>query len=49
MSTLMPRLLGDLTGWFDTDFPARTGHMIRVEDALTDAGIPLSREGRSSC
>jgi HSP20 family molecular chaperone IbpA len=36
MSALMPRLLGDLTGWFDTDFPVRTGHMIRVEDTLTD-------------
>lgn len=32
----LPRLLGDLTGWFDTDFPVRTGHMIRVEDHLTD-------------
>ncbi len=38
MAALMPlpRLLGDLTGWFDTDFPVRTGHMIRVEDTLTD-------------
>jgi len=38
MATLMPlpRLLGDLTGWFDTDFPVRAGHMIRVEDTLTD-------------
>src|SRR5262245_7576919 len=36
MNALMPRLLGDLTGWLDTDFPVRTGHMIRVEEALTD-------------
>jgi HSP20 family protein len=36
MNALMPRLLGDLTGWLDTDFPVRTGHMIRVEDVLTD-------------
>src|SRR5438270_8671255 len=36
MNALMPRLLGDLTGWFDTDLPIRSGHLIRVEDTLTD-------------
>jgi len=44
MNTLMPRLLGDLTGWFDTDFPVRTGHMIRVEDSLTDTHYTLRAE-----
>jgi len=36
MNVLMPRLLSDLTGWFDTDFPVRAGHVIRVEDSLSD-------------
>ena len=31
-----PSLLGDLSGWFDTDLPIRSGHLIRVEDTLTD-------------
>jgi HSP20 family protein len=44
MNALMPRLLGDLTGWFDTDFPVRTGHMIRVEDSLTDTQYILRAE-----
>ena len=36
MNALMPRLLGDLSGWFDTDLLIRSGHLIRVEDTLTD-------------
>jgi HSP20 family molecular chaperone IbpA len=44
MSVLMPRLPGDLTGWFDTDFPVRAGHMIRVEDTLTDTEYVLRAE-----
>ncbi len=44
MNALMPRWIGDLTGWFDTDFPVRTGHMIRVEDSLTDTEYILRAE-----
>jgi HSP20 family molecular chaperone IbpA len=44
MSALMPRLFGDLTGWFDTDFPVRAGHLIRVEDSLTDTEYVLRAE-----
>jgi HSP20 family protein len=40
----LPRLLGDLTGWFDTDFPVRTGHMIRVEDVLSDKEYVIRAE-----
>src|SRR5262245_49531499 len=36
MSALMPRLFGDMTDWFESEFPFRAGHMIRVEDSLTD-------------
>ena len=44
MNTLMPRLFGDLTGWFDTDFPIRAGHMIPVEDIVTDTEYVLRAE-----
>jgi|SRR5437764_12922758 len=44
MNVLMPRLLGDLTGWFDSDFPVRTGHMVRVEDSMTDTEYTLRAE-----
>jgi HSP20 family protein len=44
MNILMPRLLGDLTGWFDTDFPFRAGHLIPVEDTLTDTEYVLRAE-----
>jgi HSP20 family protein len=37
MNALMPRLLGDLSGWFDTDLLLRSGHLIRLEDTLTDS------------
>ena len=44
MNSLMPRLFGDLTGWFDTDFPIRAGHMIPVEDTLSDTQYVLRAE-----
>jgi HSP20 family protein len=44
MNTLMPRLLGDLTGWFDTDFPIRAGRLIPVEDTLTDTEYVVRAE-----
>ncbi len=44
MNALMPRLLGDLGGWLDLDFPVRTGHLIRVEDSLTDKEYVLHAE-----
>lgn len=36
MSTLMPRFVGDLFEWFDTEPLSRAGHMIRIEDRLTE-------------
>ena len=44
MDVLVPRLLGDLSGWFDTDFPLRTGHLIRVEETVTDTEYILRAE-----
>jgi HSP20 family protein len=44
MNALMPRLLGDLSGWFDTDLLIRSGHLIRVEDMLTDTEYVLRAE-----
>lgn len=44
MNSLMPRLLGDLSGWFDTDFPIRAGHLIPVEDTLTDTEYVVRAE-----
>jgi len=35
MTALMPRLLGDMTDWFELDFPLR-GNLIRVEDLMTE-------------
>jgi HSP20 family protein len=35
MTALMPRLLGDMTDWFELDFPLR-GRLIRVEDLMTE-------------
>jgi HSP20 family protein len=35
MAALMPRLFGDMTDWFETEL-FRTGHMIRVEDFLSE-------------
>jgi HSP20 family molecular chaperone IbpA len=36
MAALMPRLFGDVNDWFESEFPLRAGHMIRVEDFLTE-------------
>ncbi|MFC7480901.1 Hsp20/alpha crystallin family protein [Luedemannella flava] len=35
-TTLIPRMFGDLIDWFDMDRAQGTGHMIRVEDSLTE-------------
>ncbi|GAA1804930.1 Hsp20/alpha crystallin family protein [Luedemannella flava] len=35
-TTLVPRMFGDLFDWFEMERPKMTGHMIRVEDSLTD-------------
>jgi HSP20 family molecular chaperone IbpA len=35
MYALMPRLLGEMTDWFELDLPAR-GSVIRVEDLITE-------------
>ncbi|GAA1762675.1 Hsp20/alpha crystallin family protein [Luedemannella helvata] len=35
-TTLIPRVFGDFFDWFDVDRPQSSGHMIRVEDSLTD-------------
>jgi HSP20 family protein len=44
MSALMPRFLGDMSDWFDLEFPLRTGHMIRVEDLITEHEYKLRAE-----
>jgi HSP20 family protein len=36
MSALMPRLFGDMADWFEPELPRLFGHMIRVEDLLTE-------------
>jgi HSP20 family molecular chaperone IbpA len=40
----VPRLLGDLTGWFDTDLPIRSGQLMRMEETLTDTEYVLRAE-----
>jgi len=35
MATLMPRLLGEMTDWFELDFPLRW-NVIRIEDLVTE-------------
>jgi len=44
MTALMPRLFGDLADWFEVDFPLHPGHLIRVEDQLTDQQYTLRAE-----
>lgn len=44
MSALIPRLLGDLTDWLDADLVPRAGHLIRVEDHITDKEYQLRAE-----
>jgi HSP20 family protein len=44
MSALMPRFFGDMTDWFELEFPLRAGHMIRVEDLVTEHEYMLRAE-----
>lgn len=44
MTTLMPRLFGDLADWFEADFPLHPGQLIRVEDELTDQEYRIRAE-----
>jgi HSP20 family molecular chaperone IbpA len=42
MTTLMPRLFGDLVDWLET--PLHPGYLIRVEDRLTEQDYQLRAE-----
>jgi HSP20 family protein len=44
MTALMPRLFGDVSDWFEGEFPLRGGQLIRVEDRLTDNEYVLRAE-----
>lgn len=44
MSTLMPRFFGDLFDWLETETPARGGHLIRIEDRITDSEYKIRAE-----
>jgi HSP20 family molecular chaperone IbpA len=44
MNALMPRFFGDMTDWFELEFPLRAGHMIRVEDLMTEHEYVLRAE-----
>ena len=44
MTALMPRLFGDLFDWLETETPVRAGHLIRVEDHLTDSEYQVRAE-----
>jgi HSP20 family protein len=44
MTTLMPRWFGELTDWFETERPQAFGHVIRVEDSLTDQEYTIRAE-----
>jgi HSP20 family molecular chaperone IbpA len=44
MAALMPRLVGDLYDWLEAELPARAGHVIRVEDHVTDTEYRLRAE-----
>lgn len=43
MASLLPRLFGDMTDWFDMEFP-RPVPAIRVEDRMTDKEYVLRAE-----
>ena len=43
MASLLPRLFGDMTDWFDVDFP-RPVPAIRIEDRITDKEYMLRAE-----
>lgn len=44
MTALLPRLFGDVSDWFDTEFPLRMAHLIRIEDSLTEQEYTLRAE-----
>ncbi|MGZ4602444.1 MAG: Hsp20/alpha crystallin family protein [Kineosporiaceae bacterium] len=43
MAALLPRLFGDMSDWFEAEFP-RPGQLIRVEDRWTDKEYLLRAE-----
>lgn len=43
MTTLVPRVFGDLADWLETDYTRRTG-MIKVEDQVTDTEYAVRAE-----
>jgi HSP20 family protein len=44
MNTVMPRFVGDLFEWLDTEPLVRSGRMIRIEDRLTDTEYLIRAE-----
>jgi len=44
MTALLPRLFGDVSDWFEGEFPFRGGQPIRMEDRLTDNEYMLRAE-----
>ena len=44
MTALLPRLFGDVSDWFDTEFPLRMAHLIRIEDSLSEQEYTLRAE-----
>ncbi|GAA1408847.1 Hsp20/alpha crystallin family protein [Catellatospora coxensis] len=44
MTALMPRLFGDFTDWLESDRPLLPGHVIRLEDSLTDQEYRIRAE-----
>jgi HSP20 family protein len=44
MTALLPRLFGDVGDWFDTEFPLRMAHLIRIEDSLSEQEYTLRAE-----
>ena len=45
MAALLPRVFGDVSDWFEAEFP-RPGQLIRVEDRLTDKEYLLRPSSR---
>lgn len=43
MAALLPRLFGDMSDWFEAEFP-RSAQMMRVEDRITDKEYVLRAE-----
>jgi HSP20 family protein len=44
MAASIPRLFGDISQWLDADLPLRAGHLVRMEDHLTDTEYQLRAE-----